>query len=292
MSTDYVSQWPEKIEDVPFSRENLLDLLAGKIPYIRIPGFVSKDIAKKFEDYFSTKVSPYLNVPGPTLLRLGVAQFEFQAFTEEEAKTRPSDVKEQYFDLARESWAIHQSVEEVCGNNIWQEVQAMISAALYDHNVRVASDGEDRGYFSGIIRSINDSTPIHCDWSPYDSRTEDWIVNQVLNQVVFNLYLTPFKGGRTEVHDVQWTPDAMRYRDPESYGYVEGITNGRATAKLTPSVGDLYFFNSRNMHQVFAVEKEDDRSLPDGRRQRLTMSSFFGQLPKVNGGKQGLIMWS
>lgn len=46
---------------------------------------------------------------------------------------------------------------------------------------------------------------IHSDWSPYDSLTEDWILDQVTHQAAFNLYLAPVKGGRIIVHDLQWT---------------------------------------------------------------------------------------
>lgn len=163
----------------------------------------------------------------------------------------------------------------------------------------MASEGVGKAYFSGIFRAINDSTPIHCDWSPYDSRTEDWVINKVTRQVVFNLYLTPFSGGSTEVHDLQWTPDALRFRDPDTYGYSPAVVQGCAKAILKPGVGDLYLFNSRNMHQVFPVEngifEEEDggRQFADGRRARLTLSSFVGTLPEQQAGEgTKLIMWS
>jgi len=93
---------------------------------------------------------------------------------------------------------------------------------------------------------------------------------------------------------VQWTPEAMKFRDPESYGYYEGLVEGRAKVALTPGVGDLYFFNARNMHQVFPVEREEtpEPGLVDGKRQRLTISSFFGMLPQAEGEKPKVVMWS
>lgn len=181
---------------------------------------------------------------------------------------------------------LHETIAEITGQNVWQTVIDKLQSILPDWDVDVANEGVKKRYFSGILRSIMDSTPIHCDWSPYDSRTEDWIINRVTKQGVFNLYLTPFNGGRTELHDVQWTPDALRWRDPQSYGYSTAIVEERRKAVLQPQVGDLYLFNSRNMHQVFPVEKEDDpnqEGLVDGRRQRLALSSFFWRAAQGEG---------
>jgi len=72
-----------------------------------------------------------------------------------------------------------------------------ISGCFPDWDVQVASEGPGRKYFSGIFRALNDSTHLHCDFAPYDSHTEDWIINSVEYQIVFNLYLAPVKDGRT-----------------------------------------------------------------------------------------------
>lgn len=159
---------------------------------------------------------------------------------------------------------------------------------LPDHDVAVAREGPDQKYFSGIFRAINNSTPIHCDWAPYDSRTEDWVIKDVTQQAVFNLYLAPVKGGKTEVHDCQWTEDAMEFRDRSSYGYAGSLVDGRKMALIQPDVGDLCIFNSRNMHQVFPVQKEDGKQ-----RARLTLSSFMGLIPpKSPSQRPKLILWS
>jgi hypothetical protein len=191
---------------------------------------------------------------------------------------------------------LHEKLAQISGQNVWQTIIDKLQSILPDWDVVVADEGDGKKYFSGIFRAINDSTPIHCDWSPYDSRTEDWVINQVTKQAVFNLFLAPFTGGRTEVHDMQWTPNALKFRDPESYGYSPAIVEGRAKAILEPQVEDLYLFNSRNMHQVFPVEKEadaDGEGLVNGKRARLTLSSFLGTLPPKNAGeKPRLILWS
>ncbi len=204
--------------------------------------------------------------------------------------------KERYFLEVEKNKRLHEELAEISGQNVWQTIADKLQSMFPDWDVVVADEGYGKRYFSGIFRAINESTPIHCDWSPYDSRTEDWIINQVTKQATFNLYLTPFTGGRTEVHDVQWTPDALKFRDTESYGYSPAIVGGRNKAIFEPQVGDLCLFNTRNMHQVFPVEKEanaDEEGLVNGRRARLTLSSFIGTLPaKGAGEKPMLILWS
>ncbi|KAG9230478.1 hypothetical protein BJ875DRAFT_408816 [Amylocarpus encephaloides] len=294
MSTDYVSQWKD-IMETSLTRQSFLEILDGKIPYILESQFLHRDVAKKLEDVLAPQLIPYLHATGPTLLKVGVAQFEFQALSEADVQNRPDNAKERYFIEVQKNKHLHDHITTISGQNVWQTVVDKLRSLFPEWDVVVADEGPGKEYFSGIFRSINDSTPIHCDWSPYDSRTEDWVINQVTKQAVFNLYLAPFAGGRTEIHDVQWTPDALKFRDTESYGYSSAIVEGRETATIEPKVGDLCLFNTRNMHQVFPVEKEEDpnmEGLINGKRARLTLSSFIGLLPQREGEKPRLILWS
>jgi hypothetical protein len=88
--SSYISQW-KTTDGASFTREALLGVLAGEVPYIREAKFVSAEVAQKCEDELSPKLSPYLDVPGPTLLRVGVAQFEFQAISDDQLNKRSSD---------------------------------------------------------------------------------------------------------------------------------------------------------------------------------------------------------
>lgn len=92
MSTSYIPQW-ESTEAAPLTRASLLDLFDGKVPLIRQANFVPRDVAQKLEDELSPKLSPYLHTTGPPLLKVGVAQFEFQALSEEDVKQRKDDGK-------------------------------------------------------------------------------------------------------------------------------------------------------------------------------------------------------
>ena len=154
-------------------------------------------------------------------------------------------------------------------------------------DVCVASEGDDRQkYFSGIFRSINKGTPIHCDWCPYDCLTEDWILSRITNQAVFNLYTSSVGQGDTTIYDVQWTQDALKFRDPNSYGYEPELVEGKASVRFHPNAGDLYIFNSRNMHEVQAVDEGSE--VP-----RVALASFMGLLPaEITGGKPKLMFWS
>lgn len=91
----------------------------------------------------------------------------------------------------------HHELAREKGLDAWYRVFDRVASLFPDWDVEIASEGQGRKYFSGIFRSLNDSTLLHCDYSPYDSLTEDWIINSVECQVVFNLYLAPVKNGRT-----------------------------------------------------------------------------------------------
>jgi hypothetical protein len=85
--SSYISQW-ENTDPAPFTRKCLLGVLEGKVPYIKESKFVSREVAQKCEDELSPKLSPYLDIPGPTLLRVGVAQFEYQAISDDQLNQR------------------------------------------------------------------------------------------------------------------------------------------------------------------------------------------------------------
>ena len=188
---------------------------------------------------------------------------------------------------------LHSDLEKKTGVNAWIKVFQRISSLFPDWDIEIAAESDDRKYFSGIFRALNDATHVHCDWSPYDSLTEDWIINQVSCQAVFNLYLAPVRGGRTTVHDVQWTEDALKFRDPTSYGYNREIVDQKQKAYVEPLQGALCFFNSRNMHEVDKVELEPMPELGLSYRPRLTLSSFMGLIPREKtGSRPKLIFWS
>ncbi|PQE07080.1 l-allo-threonine aldolase protein [Rutstroemia sp. NJR-2017a BVV2] len=303
------SKWKSN-DAAPFTRSALLGVLEGKVPVIKVPSYVSADLSNRIVQHLLPHFTSYLHATGPAVEKVGVAQFEFQAQSAEDFKNRTGDgkyfpclmtrgesrmlipklEKERYFDMAEKMSTLHGNIADVVGQNIWAKVVEEIAALVPEWDVSVASEvndhGEERRYFSGIFRSINGGTPPHCDWCPYDTLTEDWILSRITNQAVFNLYLSPVEGGGTTIYDVQWTPDALQYRDPNSYGYARELVEGRQKQEWKPEVGQLCIFNSRNMHEVAPVAA-------GSKGPRIALASFMGLLPaEVTGGRPRLMFWS
>lgn len=195
--------------------------------------------------------------------------------------------KEQYFALVRKLDGLHEELASKIGINVFQKVFDFIAAMIPpDWEICLATESPGQQYYAGIIRGINNGTPVHCDWVPYDTLTESWAITRVTHQAVFNLYLSDVEGGDTQIHDMQWSPEALKHRDPDSYGYSPDLVKGSKSIRFHPDAGDLYVFNSRNMHQVFPVA-------PGCKKRRMAMASFFGILPPLKDGeKTKLIFWS
>ena len=105
--------------------------------------------------------------------------------------------QDKYFEDAKKWEDFHCKLSAEEGLDAWYRVFNRIAGFFPDWDVQIASEAPGRSYFSGIFRALNDSTHLHCDIAPYDSHTEDWIINSVEYQIVFNLYLAPVKDGRT-----------------------------------------------------------------------------------------------
>ncbi|KAK9420888.1 putative Prolyl 4-hydroxylase alpha subunit Fe(2+) 2OG dioxygenase domain-containing protein [Seiridium unicorne] len=280
------SHW-KRTGPVGLTRESFLDLLFGRTPLVREEQFLTPSQSQGLYDHFVPLLSPYLHVTGPPVSKVGVAQFEFQAQSAEDFKNRAGDEKERYFRECEKVRTLHDGLADIAGENVWEKMSNIVAELVPEYDVCVANEGPGKTYFSGIVRKINSGVPVHCDWAPYDCATEDWILSKITHQLAVNLYLSPAtRGGSTTVFDVQWTPGALEYRDPATYGYFEDLVRGRATATFQPGMGDLCFFNSRNLHIVRSLEPGEDT-------QRIAMSSFVGLLPtEVTGGKPKLIFWS
>ncbi|CRG89600.1 hypothetical protein PISL3812_06638 [Talaromyces islandicus] len=277
-------QW-KTTSPVPLTRENFLELLAGQVPLILESEFISSEVSEKVLACLQPKFTPYLHATGPSVDKVGISQFEFQAQSVEDLKTRRGDEKQRYFDEVAKVAHLHDELASQVGANIWAAVVKAIAALVPEYDVDVAKELDGRQYFSGIFRQINNGVPPHCDWCPHDCHTEEWIIRHITCQAVFNLYLTPSRGGATTIYDVQWSPEALEHRDPETYGYARALVDDRPRCRWQPAVGQLCIFNSRNMHEVKPIEEGDPA--------RIAMASFMGILPsEVTGGRPRLMFWS
>jgi hypothetical protein len=93
----YQSEW-KRTTDVPLTRNNLLDLLYGKTPLIKEPGFLSPEVAWKYEKELSPKLTPYKHNTGPLLTKVGVAQFEYQAQAAKDFKNRTNGTSYNFYN--------------------------------------------------------------------------------------------------------------------------------------------------------------------------------------------------
>jgi hypothetical protein len=73
---------------VPLTRETFLGLLEGKVPVVKVPSFVRQETCQRLVDELTPKLTPYLHATGPSVQKVGLAQFEFQAQSEEDYNTR------------------------------------------------------------------------------------------------------------------------------------------------------------------------------------------------------------
>ncbi|KAF2223914.1 hypothetical protein BDZ85DRAFT_116284 [Elsinoe ampelina] len=283
---DYIRQpsgW-KTTDPVPLTRQSFLDLLAGHTPLIKIPNFISSEQSTALFNHLSPAFTPYIHATGPAVEKVGIAQFEFQAQSQSDFHSRTGDEKHRYFTAASQLQSLHSSLTAVTDTNLLDKFLSTVRSLVPEWDVDIATEPDGRRYFAGIFRKINGGTPIHCDWCPYDCLTEDWILSKVTCQAVFNLYLSETDGGETTVYDTQWTEEALRFRDEETYGYGSGLVEGRQKVTFKPRKGELWLFNSRNMHEVAPVK---------GEGMRVAMASFMGLLPaEVTGGRPRLMFWS
>ena len=84
------SMW-KTTEAVPLTRESFLDLLYGRTPLIGVPQFISRDLSQRTLEYLLPKFSPYLHATGPSVEKVGLAQFEFQAQSVEDIMNRTGE---------------------------------------------------------------------------------------------------------------------------------------------------------------------------------------------------------
>lgn len=70
------------------TKESLLDLIEGRTPLLNEAGFLSKEDCSKLTNNLEPKLTPYLHATGPKLAKVGIAQFEFQAQSEDDLKNR------------------------------------------------------------------------------------------------------------------------------------------------------------------------------------------------------------
>lgn len=81
------SKW-KTTKPVRATEASLLDLLEGRTPILHEPEFLSREDCSKLTKTLEPRLTPYIHATGPKLAKVGVAQFEFQAQSEDDLKNR------------------------------------------------------------------------------------------------------------------------------------------------------------------------------------------------------------
>ena len=91
-STGYNSQW-KTTSPLPLTRQSFLNVLRGKTPVIQMPHWVSDETCQRVTSHLMPRFTSYLHATGPAVDKVGLAQFEFQAQSEEDFKKRTGNGK-------------------------------------------------------------------------------------------------------------------------------------------------------------------------------------------------------
>jgi hypothetical protein len=245
--------WSRGVQD-RLTRENLLDLADGGIPAICVDGFLEDAAAEAILQAYSRLVHDYYDYYRdvvPRIAKCGPTVFEHQFAARERYFAEAGATKEQFaaaLDGMPSPLEILQfDLRDRCG----------LSS-------RLATDRAFGDYFAGTLRSIENGTPVHIDFAPFES--PGWeMISSVDAQLAANVYLDPLPAqGALTIYRRLWSPEDERYRFGDRFGYEDAVVGGTPHEVIASGRKTLVLFNSRCFHRVGVT----------GRR-RLTYSFFL-----------------
>lgn len=249
------SKWIQGQEQV-LCAESLELLVHNQIPAIRIPAFASLEECQSLVEAIRKNGFQFYENTQPPIGRIGITQYEF--------RDQCSEGKPLYFEAAKAAIEARKRICNLSFDPLERLIEQLSSVASLP--VGIAQEDQGETYFAGLIRQINRSALIHADFACFDA--PDWNIGRIASQLSWNLFIyTPESGGECIVHNRQWGLHHERQRLPNSYGYDPLVVKDVESHSITPKIGDLVIFNSRNFHEVKPAEGD-----------RLTMSSFIGYL--------------
>jgi hypothetical protein len=250
------------LEDLTLTSEALEALFRNEIPAIRIAQFATEQECQKLAEASEFVGFDFYENVEPPIGRIGITQFEFG-----------NSRKLGYFDAVHQATSRRNRIVSLAFDPL--ERLATLLKKHTANEVKIAQENHQLGqYFAGLIRHINVAL-LHVDFAKLDA--PDWEIGRCVAQLAWNLYLkVPENGGECVVHNRQWCANDEKFKVPDSYSYEMSLVKESEAKYITPILGDLVLFNSRNFHQV----------LP-GQGERVTMSSFIGKMPEGD-----LVFWS
>jgi hypothetical protein len=222
----------KKIQE--FRRSSLLDLIGGRVPAVRLPGFAD---ARETERLAASLLGEARRTHSiRQVARLGISQYE--------QGVRVS--REHYFALARQLDAEFDAIYARSFNPVRRMIDRL-RAEGFDAEVML-EPGLGR-YFAGSGKLRNGYSPVHVDFAPQDSA--GWAVGDARAQLAWNYYLqVPAQGGELLLWDRLWQPDDDRYQVADNYYYDETVVGDAPMLRVSVKPGEVVLINSRSYHAV------------------------------------------
>lgn len=234
------------------NKEDISDLLSGKIAALRIPNFCDSEIVEHGLAGLQRKVvKEYSNAEGVGKYEnLGMAYFEA---TEEESKKKYYSDSMSSIQKTREVFSpyfapIDKVLLEL--NNQWPMGASLLNLG-------------QGPMFVGLIRAIKKEILPHEDKLERDDPS---ILSKVdyKTQIAFNVYLkVPSSGGNLQLWDISLPDDIYEALRGSSYGIARDLLPDPSLS-LAPKVGELIAFRPRYIHAVSACQGEDIRISASG----------------------------
>lgn len=249
-------------QDNNLDNNSLNNLLENKIGSIICKEFASLDECMALANAISIiGFDNYIGVE-PKIGRIGITQFEAKQYG-----------MDWYFDNADKANKIHKKIFSLSFDPLLRLIRLLQKNSF---KVSIAHEVKNnRKYFCGLVRQINNSALLHADYAPYDA--PGWVIGEIKAQLAWNLCIEePFSDGDCVVYNKHWCLEDEKYKMENSYGYSRAIIRDVEHQAIKIKTGDCYFFNCRNYHEVTKCNGN-----------RLTISCFMGLLSEDE-----ILIWS
>ena len=222
------------IDILPLNHENVLDLIANRIPGVRISHFATPHEIAQFKSLLLDNACRTKSIEQVT--RLGISQYQ--------QGIRAS--KAEYFSLSAK---VRNDFAAILANSFSpvERVIEHLRAAGFDTDIMF--EPGFGYYFAGSGKLRNGFSPIHVDFAPQDS--PDWAVGASIAQLAWNFYLQiPPSGGELLVWDKAWQPEDDVHQVKDNYYYHEDVVKCLDPLIVQVVPGEVVLLNSRNFHAV------------------------------------------
>ena len=237
--------WIPQILDTTSSYD---DLIAGKIPALIIPGFLSKIDCTSI-------CNKILNISkiNKTSIKFGTS---LSSHIYEKSK---------YFSNSQKSNKILKNlfIEHISPLTLMRQKISKLS----EKKIYTATEN-DRFYSDAVIRIHGNDNSVHLHRDNSNFEMCDYNVSQIKNQLSAILYLqSPDKGGELTIFHKMWNKKDEMMREPE-FGYSADLIKGVYQTKIAPIAGNMVILNPKFYHQIESII---------GLKSRITLSFFFGE---------------